>query len=383
MASAGSSLRVLMLLEGHFPAVGGAERQLDTLARALRERGHRVRVVIPRLDPKTRPGPGRHGKLPLYRLAYPRWRVLGSLMLLVRLALVLWRWRHRYDAIHVHIAHNMGAVAAVLGRWLGKPVVVKFSGWWELERGCLRPRGGVGAWLARRMLRRASAVQAISQRFASELRRRGFAQDTIHWVPNGVDMSRFAGMARTDNRDGASTAVFVGRLVSEKGLDTLLRAWAQAGSSLAGWRLRLVGGGVQERELRQLADTLGIGGAVDFVGPSDAVEQHLAEADVGLLPSRFEGLSNTLLEYMAAGLPGIVSRISGSEDFIIARRSGWLFEPDDVAGLAAALAEMATAAREDRLAMGVAARQDVLARASIDAVVTRLLGLYAGAQGEP
>ncbi|MBL8298395.1 MAG: glycosyltransferase family 4 protein [Rhodanobacteraceae bacterium] len=370
------ALRVLMLLEGHFPAVGGAERQLATLSQALQARGHRVRLVLPRLNDTDAAGAGRHGRLPLYRISYPRWRVVGTLAMLARLLLLLWRWRKRYDAIHVHIAHNMGAVAAVMGRILGKPVVVKFSGWWELERGCLNPRGGIGARIARWMLRRASAVQAISQRFATDLRRFGFSSARIHCVPNGVDTSRFEDISRPDSGGGPNTVVFVGRLVVEKGLDTLLRAWARVFDSSSAWRLRLVGAGAQEAELRELAHSLDVSRSVDFVGASTQVERHLAEADVGVLPSRFEGLSNTLLEYMAAGLPGIVSRISGSEDFIIPAHNGWLFEPDDVDGLAAALRDMADMPHSQRRALGAAARRDVLARASLDAVVTRLLGLY-------
>jgi len=72
-------------------------------------------------------------------------------------------------------------------------------------------------------------------------------------------------------------------------------------------RLLLVGGGPLEESLREQARTLGIAGAVEFLGHQDRVEEILAEADVGVLPSTIEGLSNTLLEFMASGLPALNS----------------------------------------------------------------------------
>jgi glycosyltransferase involved in cell wall biosynthesis len=370
------SLSILMLLEGQFPAMGGAERQLETLAGALVAMGHRVTVVVPRFDWSQPSGASRHGTFDVWRVGYPPVRWIGSLLLMLRLAWLLFAWRGRYDAIHVHIAHNMGAVASMMGRLLGKPVVVKFSGWWEQEKGCLRPRGGPGVALARRMLQQATAVQAISTRIARDLQAVGFDPARLHWLPNGVKTARFEGIVRPAQGNQPPTVVFVGRLVPEKGLDSLLKAWAQARRS--GWRLRLVGGGGEDGALRSQALALGVSDSVDLPGPSDAVERELATADVGVLPSRFEGLSNTLLEYMAAGLPVIATRISGSEDLVIPQRNGWLCDVDDVDGLAAALGEAMDLTPEARQAIGEVARADVVAKASIPAVIAQLMPLYAG-----
>jgi glycosyltransferase involved in cell wall biosynthesis len=204
----------------------------------------------------------------------------------------------------------------------------------------------------------------------------GFDPPRIHWLPNGVKTVRFEGITRPEAGNTPPTIVFVGRLVPEKGLDSLLHAWATA--RRPGWRLRLVGGGGEDGALRALVATLGVADSVDLPGPSDAVERELASADIGILPSRFEGLSNTLLEYMAAGLPVIATRISGSEDLVIPRRNGWLCDVDDVAGLAAALAEAMDLTPQTRRAMGDAARADVLAKASVPAVIAQLMPLYAG-----
>ena len=68
---------------------------------------------------------------------------------------------------------------------------------------------------------------------------------------------------------------------------------------------------------------------MQFVGPSSDVQRYLAMAHFGVLASLHEGLSNTLLEYMAAGLPVLGSRVSGTEDFVVAGHTGWLFPPGD------------------------------------------------------
>jgi len=270
----------------------------------------------------------------------------------------------------------MGAVAALVGRLLGKPVVLKFSGWWELERGCLRPNGGIGAALSRWMLRRASGVQAISTRFIDDLKRYGFRPERLHWIPNAVDTTRFEDIVHPSEGHTPPTVVFVGRLVAEKGLDNLLRAWAMAGEARQGWRLLLVGDGPLRDSLLALAEALGVADSVVFHGASTHVEQQLAEADIGVLASRFEGLSNTLLECMAAGLPMIATRISGSEDFVETGRNGWLCAPDSVDSLCDALLAALSLSAETRRQLGEQARADVMARASIAAVTAQLMRLY-------
>ena len=123
---------------------------------------------------------------------------------------------------------------------------------------------------------------------------------------------------------------------------------------------------------------LGIAPSVDLPGASSTVDLELARADVGVLPSRFEGLSNTLLEYMAATLPVIATRISGSEDLVAPGRNGWLCEVDDVEGLSVALSEAMAMPASQRRSMGMFARSDVMAKASVPAVIAQLLPLYRG-----
>ena len=374
------ALSILMVLESNFTQTGGggAESQVRTLSLHMKRLGQHVTIMTPMLPEGRQIQAERCYGIPIGRLTYPRQPKVGGAVMCLKFAAFLVRNRRRYDVWHVHIGHHLGAVACLLGSVLGKPVVLKISGSWELETGLLSPSQGFVGGVGRRWLQRATAVQAISTRIAGELRRCGFPSERIIVLPNAVDMTRF-GRRPTPRKPGAPfVGVFVGRLVGEKGLPTLLEAWGEAFRGRDGVVLRLVGGGPMEPELRGQARRLGIESQVQFVGPCDRVESVLSEAHVGILPSRIEGLSNTLLEFMACGLPVLATAVSGSEDFVKTGRNGWLVPVSDGFAMAACLRE-AEALPGDRLAqLGEAARLDVEAAASLDVVVGTLLSVYRG-----
>ena len=373
-------LRILMVLESPFPMTGGggAESQVRTLGRELRRRGHRVSVLTPRFVD----GPPRHVEraegLPIGRIAYPAVRGIGSVVLWLRLVAFLWRKRRRYDAIHVHIAHYIGAVSCAMGRLLGLPTIVKFTGQWELESGLLAPDASVGARLFKPLLALASAYQAISWRIGSEVVARGLPQRLVVHLPNAVDMSRFEVVRAARVIGDPLRCVYVGRLQKHKGLDTLLQAWQRAFPQAGRARLQLVGTGADEAKLRVLGAELGIANQLQFLGHRRDIESVLGDADLAVLPSLIEGLSNALLEFMASGLAVVASRVSGSEDLIVDGRNGWLFEVGDVGGLAAALDAAARLVPADLAALGRQARVDVAQAAGLDRVIARLLQLYRG-----
>lgn len=379
MPADGSRMHVLMVLESAFPAHrgGGAESQVRTLARALRARHQHVTVLTPLtpLGPQQRTG--RVDGAAVVRLPYPRIRFLGGPLLWLRTAAFLWSRRRRYDVWHVHIAHYLGAVCALLGPWLRVPVVVKVSGWWELDCGTLAEPASPLARLARRCLLRVDAWQSISSRIAAALRSRGVPAARIAAIPNAVDTARFAAVTRTPG-SGGPRFVFVGRLVPEKGLETLIDAFAAFVAECPDAHLRIVGAGPLLAPLSVQVEQRAIATRVEFAGHREDVEALLADADFGVLPSHIEGLSNTLLECMAAGLPMLASRVSGSEDIVRDGINGWLFEPGDRGGLGRALQEAARLSAADRQAMGHRARDTVERHAGVDSVLARLLRLYRG-----
>lgn len=379
MTDAGPSLHVLMLLDSAYPPLqgGGTEGQVRTLARGLRRRGHRVTVVAPLIRAGSQQRVARVDGVPVVRLPYPNVHLLGGVWLMIRLFLFLLSRRNRYDVWHVHSPRRLGAVAALLGSRLEKPqVVVKVASATELDTGTLASRPSLLGRSLYLCLRRADAWQAISLRIANGLAARGIPLHRIAAIPNAVDTTRFRPTPPTAGEH--PRFLFIGRLVTAKNLSTLLEAFAALLRTHPHAHLRIVGGGPLETSLKQRAHTLGIASSVEFTGHRQDVERLLAEADIGVLPSSVEGLSNTLLECMASGLPMIASRVSGSEDLVRTGVNGWLFEPDDCKGLTQCLVEAAALSPQQRRELGAEARATIERYASLDSVLERILTLYRG-----
>lgn len=381
---AGSVRSVLMVIESVFPAPkgGGAESQVRTLCREYVRRGVAVSVLAPMVREGSRQRTDRVDGVPVYRIPYPKLRWIGGLWMLVSLVTWLIAERRTYDAIHAHIAGNMSGVCCVVGRLLGKPVVVKLTGMFEVQSGMLSSTPSAVQRLRSAALRQATAYQAISLRIARSLGERGFDAGRVAYIPNAVDVQRFEQhrgdpeLRRRYCGGRARVGVFVGRLAAEKGLEHLVDGWAAALRDRQDTMLLIVGEGPEHEALQRHAEGLGIGAQVVFAGPSEQVERFMAIADFGVLTSLHEGLSNTLLEYMASGLPVLGTRVSGTEDFVVDGRSGWLVPPADADAIADALRQVVSLSDADLRRLGDGARALVRERASVAPVVDRLASIF-------
>jgi glycosyltransferase involved in cell wall biosynthesis len=112
-----------------------------------------------------------------------------------------------------------------------------------------------------------------------------------------------------------------------------------------------------------------------FTGRVDNVLPYLQSADVFVLPSAREGLSNSLIEAMATSLPVVVTSVGGAPDIIEDGVNGYLVEPDDVIGLQSTLA-MVLGSQESREKAGKAARQKIIERYTLTTVADELRKLY-------
>ena len=328
--------------------------------------------------------------LKVIRIPYPRVAKLGGVVLAARLAWLLLSRRRDYAAIHAHIADTMAAVSCLAGRMAGRPVVVKLTGSRDIDGGVLdRRQHSAFIRVLRWSLRHASAYQAISSRIAQLLPVCGFDEAAVRVIPNGVDTTRYRagaadhGLRRQLGVDDKRVGLFLGRLTGEKALGVLFDAWSRAFRSDDAVALLVVGDGPLFRGLREASEAQGIAHQVLFLGRQTDVRPFLAAADFAVLPSEFEGLSNALLEYMAAGLPVIGSRISGTEDLVRPRENGWLFERNNAEDLERCLREVAASPPETLHIMGRCARRTVEDMAAIPRVAESLAELYGLPLGTP
>ena len=174
------------------------------------------------------------------------------------------------------------------------------------------------------------------------------------------------GVPATVVGSGASTAtgfITVARLVPQKGLDVLIAALPRLSGAATAWPVTLVGDGPERGTLQQQAQDLGVSDRLQFMGFRPDPERFLADAAVFVLPSRFEGMPNALLEAMAAGLAVVVTDASpGPLEVVEPGVSGLVVPSDDPIALAAAMQELAADPERCRR-MGAAARARI---ASLD-----------------
>ena len=168
----------------------------------------------------------------------------------------------------------------------------------------------------------------------------GVAESKVRLCYNAVDTERWRRRAVENSFPGRLVVGTVCALRPEKGLDTLLRAFANL-SDLAA-KLVIVGSGPEETKLRALSSELGIGADCLLVPAVSDVVEWLSRIDIFVLPSRSEALSNALMEAMACGCSPIASRVGGNPELIEDGQNGLLFEVDDIAELASHMRALLT-----------------------------------------
>ncbi|MBU0492657.1 MAG: glycosyltransferase family 4 protein [Chloroflexi bacterium] len=373
-----AGLRVVMVISDFYPTVGGGERQAQLLAGRLAARGVEVCVI-------TRRYPGllslEHvDGVPIYRLRTIGRGPLAALTYTAGALRLLARPHWRGAILHGHQA-SLGiapaAITALAKRRWGHQVVIKLMG------SRVHAMAGTRTWPLRRwLLRQADALVVLNEPVRAALAEVELAA-IVHRLPNGVDVQAFAPVDDPARRDWRSAegpvALFVGRLDPVKQLDVLLRAWARVlGDADAPGQspvLVLVGDGPEREALVRLAGELGIVGSVRLIGAVEQVAGWYHGADLFVLPSQVEGLSNALLEAMSCGLPVVATAVGGTPEVVEDGVNGLLVPPGDVAALSVALGRLMgdpALARQ----LGHAARQTVVAGYSVEAMVERYLALY-------
>ncbi len=373
-----------MIIARYPPAPGGAEIQCQRLSAALAAKGHEVTVLTENRS-KSTPYEEIENGVRIIRMptqGNPPW---SSFVFILKL-LKYMRRNPRFDVLHAHLIAMPAIFALAWGRWSRTPVLIKTAG--------AGPTGDIYTsrrlWRGRLKLRLfkrwVKSVIAPSRRARIELLDIGLKETQILRIPNGVDFNRFRPVSSEDRRlariqlslpADVPIAIYTGRWAHGKNIELLLDTW-QAGlvHGQFRWKLLLVIGGdgvpasVKDR-LEALKHDVFV-----FENIGDLLPFYHA-ADLAILLSSGEGLSNFLLEAMACGLPALTSESAAITGASTRDQWSWVIADSDLKPASLINFLMEKASPPDKLSnMGFAARHFVEEGFSLEAIAERYEQLY-------
>jgi glycosyltransferase involved in cell wall biosynthesis len=234
----------------------------------------------------------------------------------------------------------------------------------------------------RRADRGSRAVVVNAAAIRSIVEREGVHAERIAFIPNMLDVEEFDRLAAGPLPSGMKLPAgelvgMVARLDPEKDGATFLRAAAAVCAQVSGVGFVLAGDGPQRPGLERLATEMGLGDRVAFLGDVTCVPALLRRLAIGVLvPKANEGLSNTLLEYMAARLPIVATNCGGNSEVVGEGHNGLLTPCGDAEAVASAVLRLVRDP-EQRARFGADGRSRVEAQHRPEVVAAQFLRLYA------
>lgn len=367
-------IRVVMVILEYAPIIGGAQRQLALLAPYLDALDVEVSVLTRRY-PGLAPFEVIDG-VPVRRLPTPGPKPIASL--LYSAASLRHLVRMKPDLVHAFSLFSPLTTAVAYKALSGTPVAVKVLRGGKLGDVFRLQHKFLGDGRLGAFRRSVDAFISISQEISAELAAAKIDDAKVTYIPNGVDTDHFQPVTADLKRKIRSTldlpagpvVIFTGRLVPEKGVDLLLKAWDAVSHVHPEATLVIVGEGDLRDQLQTQA-----GAGVRFIGGVGDVRSYLEAADLFILPSSDEGLSNSLLEAMAAGLGVVATEVGGAPDLIRHQQNGWLIPPGEIDAIRDALQGLIDDPGIVHR-MGLAARQTVMESYALPVVAQQLRGLY-------
>lgn len=319
--------RVLVFSLAYFPFFGGAEVAVREITSRLTD--FEFELVTANLD-GNQTVEERIGEVLVGRLGRPPW---GKYLF----PWLAYRWaknRHQrrpYQLIWAMMANQAGMAGAMFKRrFPDVPLLLTLQEGDDL--GSLIYRLKLLGPRVFGLFRRPDFVQAISHHLARWARRKG-ARCPITVVPNGVDLEKFKLKTKNEKLKANSVIITTSRLVWKNAVDDIIRAMLFLSPTV---KLRIAGDGPESKKLKAQSVKLGVAGRVEFLGQvaQNKLPDLLAAADIFVRPSRSEGLGNSFLEAMAAGLPVLGTAVGGIPDFLKEGETGWFCEVNNPSSIA-------------------------------------------------
>lgn len=312
--------------------------------------------------------------------------------------------RQRFDVLHIHLLSRQGLFLTRLCMLCGIPVITKIANAFEAsELYALSKDRSLTGRLFYRWRKHLATVVGTTNVMVQEIKMDNILSPKVQLIPNGVLLPSAdeveTSLQKKYRKDGPIKVVFVGRFVEVKNIETLICAVAEIVAGGDEICCSLLGDGPKRAELEELAARKGLTKVVEFGGyiNGEDLTRELLAADVFVLPSFFEGLSNSLLEALAAGVLCIASNIAGNLALLAPNAehpeklskgeykvvdNGIVFEADDPIGLKKGI-YYATEHPDECLRLRINGRGHVKEKYSIESVTDRYENLYCSLLNAP
>lgn len=359
--------KVCIFTETYYPVIGGGETQARLLAEGLAAQGFPV-IILTRRSDASLAKVEHFGAVTVYRLPpvgrgqLKKWGLIfSSIPRLIQL-------RRQYDLIFVSGFRIVGVTAVLLGKLLGKTIVLKADSQGEMSgafftAGLAKLRLSPSSFLFKlfvrgrnAILKRADAFAAITVETAVEMADTGISPSAIHLIPNSVDTDRFfpvdtqqkiALRQKLGLPPDGKFVIYTGRLVSYKGLPLLLKVWPEIVCQYHDAKLLLVGtGGLDihncEAELKATVSAHTLQGSVIFTGSVQNVPDYLQASDIFVLPTEDDAFPSSLIEAMTCRLAVISTPVGAIKTILTDEQNGLLVQPGDFQQLYEAMHKLLT-----------------------------------------
>jgi glycosyltransferase involved in cell wall biosynthesis len=394
------NLRICTLLESYYPVVGGMETQAKNLSASLKKKGVQQIIVTRRTSPDLASFENVDG-VPVYRVSPTgrssrfRW-----IFMLTCLSMLI-RKRKEYDILLVSGFRVLGISGVIISKLIGKKCVLKAECIGELSGEFFT--GGLASMklkrsqglikfmigLRNKILLKADLFISMYSEMTDEFVEYGVDRQNTTVIPNSVDNNQYS-LAASDEKESLreslglpkdhKIAIYTGRIVSYKGVPSLLEVWNELRQEYNNISLVICGsGGVDiyacEEEMHCFVKDNQMEDVVRFTGSVSNIAEYLRASDIFVLPTENDAFPLCLLEAMACGMPIITTTVGALKDVIEHKRNGIVMTPGSKNELRDSLV---TLLNDEKLcdAIGKNAMNDVRNNYTLDIVAQMYVDLF-------
>lgn len=329
----------------HNLAVGGAEKQLFRLLPEYESLVENVTLITKYSTYKPKKKSTRiiqaFGKKKgvinriIHHIFRNKLKIISSLTYagFISWSLIKTHLKSRIDAINIHILDYMFLPALILANIMGIKTIYKLAGIYKkgTKKTTLNKKSRIGSFFSsfspiffEFTINKANIIQAINNEIKNELIYNfKISKEKILLQPNGVNYQNLKNLYDPVQKNIG----FVGRLTYIKNIPSIILAFNESIKKHKDWKLFIYGKGPKKEKLVELTEKLNLQNDVVFKGFESNPRKIYGSFSIFIISSFSEGISNSLLEAMAAGIPVIASNVTGNKDVIEDGVSGLLFHP--------------------------------------------------------